>query len=185
LKSMKLQSLTFAPLSRQEDPFLPQILKRIGSLEVAEDLLQSAYLKAFASGFPDGSTESVEEWFLALIGREIRNYHLRRSRSRICQIEADELDRLSMEDLAIAESPVQCIQEALRLLNRDEARLITWIDLQGRFKADAARALNMAPGSVTVLHARALAKLRILLQEQCHACRVTCCPHSTSGRASA
>lgn len=173
-----------ASTSPDERAILHSIRRRLSVPDAAEEVLQSVYLELLRQGRNHGPQVYREVWFLERVNQEIRNFEMRIHRSRARSAEISDLDDLALGPAA-AEFPGACVHEALRSMAREEARLIVWIDLQGQRRADMARVLGVTFREISVRHGRALAKLRILLQEQCHACRVACCPYGSIGRHSA
>lgn len=162
-------------LLHEEGRFFAFIRRRVGSVEAAEDVLQSAYLKSLEKGHQLRSEERVTAWFFALIRRALIDHFRNPFNARTSQADVEWLDRVAEEDQELEGSALGCVQVAMRSLREDDARLITWVDLQGRPQDEVAAELGITTNALSVRMTRARQDLRARLQSLCRTCRATKC----------
>lgn len=152
--------------------FLFFLERRLGSREDAEDLLQSAFMKALEKGEPLRRGESAVAWFHRLLRRAIVD----RYRSNDARARALEEWQERADPFPEAESTIcQCIQDLLPALPEEQARLIRRIELDGRPPRDEARSLGISPNALAARLLRARRALFRELQRSCRVCAVHGC----------
>lgn len=169
-------------LLHEEGTFFAFIRRRVGTVEAAEDVLQSAYLKSLEKGHQVQSEENIKAWFFSLIRNALVDHFRNPSNARTSQMDADWLENVeSRDDQELADSAVGCVRVAMRSIREDDARLITWVDIQGRNQEEVAAELAISQNALSVRLARARKALRGSLRDLCQDCRVTKCMYCRCG----
>lgn len=160
-------------LRRQFFSFLE---RRLESRALAEDILQSAYLRALeASGYLRDS-ESATAWFYRILRNAIIDHYRRRS------VESAALDRWGreLETTELAEPELtgticKCITAALHTLTPSYASLVQEVDLGEASLTEYAEKHRITAGNAAVRAHRARTALRKKLMDCCGSCATHRC----------
>ena len=160
--------------------FLRFLERRVSSPAVAEDILQSAYLRAIQSSTPPDSPESSIAWFYRILRNAVVDHHRRRLvEDRALETWAAELNQTHEHILpphdATRQIVCRCIARVLPSLNPAYAEALEQVDLdEGSLAAFAARHA-ITPANATVRIHRARKALRQRLTKTCGACAIHAC----------
>ena len=151
--------------------FLAFLRRRVADTHVAEDILQSAYVRALESSHQLRADESVVAWFYRILRNAIiDNYRRRTTENAALERWAIELESASEAEPQLYDATCRCIEGALEVLRPAYAELLRAVDLaEGGLTAFAA-AHDISPANAAVRAHRARAALRKQLELCCGAC---------------
>ncbi len=178
---------TLAALLASRREFVAFVQRRVGDAELAEDLVQDAFVKGLRRGGQLRQAESVRAWFFRILRRAIVD------RARRERVVAATLDRAAAElqdDLAVARSVddhdvCACLLALVDALPPTQAAVLRRVELEGQsVKAFAAEAgIGESNAGVRVFRARRA--LRELVRKACGACAehgcLDCCCRKPGG----
>ena len=154
--------------------FLGFIERRVNDRALAEDILQTAYLRALNPGSPLREDESAVAWFYRILRNAIIDSYRRRTvESAALERWAQDLETENSHSQPIEETACQCISAALESLTPAYAALLREVDLGETTLAAYAKSHAVTPGNAAVRAHRARAALR----KQLILCCGTCATH--------
>lgn len=152
--------------------FLAFLEKRTGSREDAEEILQSAFVKAIEKGGSIRDGESVVAWFYRLLRNALTDHWRRRAADRRA-VEArsrETKEAADAADPALERVVCTCVKGLVPLLRTEYAVLIERVDLRDEEVAAAGRELGITAGNARVRLHRARAALRREVARACGTC---------------
>jgi RNA polymerase sigma-70 factor (ECF subfamily) len=152
--------------------FLAFLRKRVGSEADAEEILQSAFVKAIEKGGTLRDGESAVAWFYRLLRNALADHWRRRdAERRAVEARTREGKGASVDhDPALERLVCQCVKSLVPALKPEYAALIRRVDLADERVADAGRALGLSAGNARVRLHRARMALRRELARSCGTC---------------
>lgn len=170
----KLESLF--DLRRQ---FLGFVERRVNDRAAAEDILQTAYLRALDRGSGLRQDESAVAWFYRILRNAIIDHYRRgitegAARERF----ARELESEVVADPSLLTTACQCIA-ALETVSPTYAELLREVDLGEATLASYAESHGVTAGNAAIRAHRARAALRKQLIRSCGACAGEGCTDCT------
>lgn len=139
------------------------VIRQLGNLATAEDLLQDAFLKAIAEGAGFCQLENPRAW-LFRVTRNLLVDHYRRQKQTTG---LDEEPPAPVTEIAAIDSLAECLPHALQDLDETDREAIERCDLEGMKQADYARAKGISlPGAKSRVQ-RARKRLKQALQARC------------------
>lgn len=156
--------------------FLSFIRRRVPSAELAEDILQTAYLRAVQHSGSLHSGESSTAWFYRILRNAVIDFYRRRTvEDRALDAWAAELVTTVQPDVLTRDIVCQCIAQVLPSLKASYAQALAEIDLaEGTLATYAAQhGITLANATVRIHRARKALKQRLL--ETCGACALHAC----------
>jgi RNA polymerase sigma-70 factor (ECF subfamily) len=182
-----MSSSSLQNLLEQRASFLAFVNRRVRDTELAEDILQAAYVRALETSARVRDDGSVVAWFYAILRNSVVDHFRRRtSESSAYTRWAQELasQNEALVDPSTRSFVCGCIEHVLPLLRPAYAELLREIDLNEVPLAEFAERRNLTPGNVAVRAHRARAALRKQLALTCglcsvHACLDCNCKHQT------
>lgn len=177
-------SENFRSLLERHVAFLAFVQRRVQDRALAEDILQTAYLRALQRVDSVRDRSSAVPWFYAVL----RNAIIDHARSR--QSENSALERWAVElenngegvdftDELTRGIVCGCIEKLLPTLRPSYAEVLREVDLGGISIADFASAHNLKPGNAAVRSYRARAALKQELLRTCGVCSLHACLNCT------
>jgi RNA polymerase sigma-70 factor (ECF subfamily) len=164
----------YAELVRRHAPVALRTATLMGAGPDAEDVVQEAFVKAYAGldTFREGAP--FRPWLLRIVSNETRNLHRgagrRRSRERLAWERTERLLRGAepLESTLSAERRGLLLDLLRRLAERDRQVLVCryLLDLD---ETESAAVLGWPRGTVKSRSSRAIGRLRAMLEEQPHA----------------
>ncbi|NYF81171.1 RNA polymerase sigma factor [Granulicella arctica] len=156
--------------------FLGFVQRRVHERAVAEDILQTAYLRALESGSDLREDESAVAWFYRILRNAVIDHYRRRTtEGAALERWAHELETETSPDPLLHETSCQCIAGALDLLTPAYARLLREVDLGEVTLSSYAHSEGITPGNAAVRAHRARAALRKQLIRCCGTCATHGC----------
>jgi RNA polymerase sigma-70 factor (ECF subfamily) len=163
--------------------FLGFVQRRIADREVAEDILQAAYMRALQHEGDLQRNESIVGWFYRVLRNAVIDYYRRRSS------EEKALEGWSRELESAVSLPPEtehelcaCLKSVLGSIRPDYAELIRTVDLGEQPLQHFARDKNISATNAGVRAHRARAALRKQLIATCGSCAEHACLNCTCRR---
>jgi RNA polymerase sigma-70 factor (ECF subfamily) len=160
--------------------FLAFVQRRVQDRALAEDILQTAYLRAIQHVDTVRDRTSAVPWFYAVLRNAIIDYaRSRRSENSALERWAAELDQ-GHNNATFSHEPTRdivcgCIEKLLPTLRPSYAEILREVDLGDRPLADFAAARKLKPGNAAVRAHRARAALKQELIRTCGVCSLHAC----------
>jgi RNA polymerase sigma-70 factor (ECF subfamily) len=160
-------------LAENHRRFLAFLERRVPSRDIAEDILQDAFVRGIAKAPPLGSAESIVAWFYQVLRNAIVDYY-RRTGAR-----ARALDRFAREQAAAAQTPddaelmatvCECVRSLVPTLKPEYAEAIAKVDLDGVPLVAYALEQGITANNAGVRLHRAHRALKRRVQETCATC---------------
>jgi RNA polymerase sigma factor (sigma-70 family) len=156
--------------------FLGFIERRVDNPALAEDILQTAYLRVLDNGSQLRDDESAVAWFYRILRNAIIDSYRRRATEGAALARwAQELETETSSNPALEETACQCIAGALDRLTPAYATLLRAVDLGETTLANYAGGQGITPGNAAVRAHRARAALRKQLIRCCGTCATHGC----------
>jgi RNA polymerase sigma-70 factor (ECF subfamily) len=166
-------SEAYAELVRRHAPVALRTAALLGAGPDAEDVVQEAFVKAFAQldRFRDGAP--FRPWLLRIVTNETRNLHRgtgrRRERERVTWARTERLLASSDPvDSALSSERRRMLVGALGSLAERDRQVVVCRYLLDLDESESATVLGWPRGTVKSRLSRALARLQVLLEEESH-----------------
>lgn len=174
---------TVSALVEGHRSFLRFLEKRVESTAVAEEILQSAFVKALEKGSELRDGENAVAWFYRLLRNAVVDHFRRRDvERRGLAKEASEVASLPPNMDAEAKSAVcACMGELLPTLKPEYADVLRKVDLEEKPLAGFAEAEGISTNNATVRLHRARQSLKRQLERSCGTCATHGCLDCTCG----
>jgi RNA polymerase sigma factor (sigma-70 family) len=152
--------------------FLAFLKPRVGSTEVAEEILQAAFVKGLEKQTTLRDGESATAWFFRLLRNAVidhyrRNGAARRGHERFV---AENPEPTAELDAAIDAEVCACVDALIPTLKPEYADLLRRVELGGASVVDAAAELGVTPNNAAVRLHRARGALKKRLEQTCGTC---------------
>lgn len=145
--------------------------RRVPDPGLAEDILQTAYLRAFEHRDEFKPSESAMAWFYRLLRNAVIDTYRRQvSRDRAFEAWKRELEGSNQPSPDLQNEVCGCLQGILEGLKPEYAEAIHAVDLREQRVQDFARQHSISPSNAAVRVHRARAALRKQLLRTCAAC---------------
>lgn len=160
-------------IARGQARVVRALATRLGSRAEAEDVIQSALLRALDRAGDLRDRSKVVPWFrrilqATLVAHERRRAVDSRPRSRI----VGTLSLGGPGDIELYRETCQCLEAALEAVEPDDARLLRQIELEGKPLREVARALGVRTNTAAVRLHRARRELIRVWRDICRFCRL-------------
>lgn len=173
--ALPLTPETEQTLLENRQRFLSFLERRLGNRAVAEELLQSAFVRTIESGAAPGDGEGAITWFYRLL----RNALIDHFRKQTADARAGE--RLSREpaeqglDQELHQTVCACFKGLLPMLKPEYAEMVRRVDLDERPVTEVAAELGVTSNNASVRLHRARQALKRQLERACGACATHGC----------
>ena len=162
---------TFNSLLDLRRRFLSFLERRVDDRAIAEDILQSAYIRALEGKGRLREDESAVAWFYRILRNAVIDHYRRRTtEGAALERWALELENASVPEPQLQETTCQCIAGALEVIAPAYASLLREVDLKEGSLADYATVHSITLGNAGVRAHRARAALRKQLIRCCGTC---------------
>ena len=163
-------------LLAQRREFLQFLERRVSSASLAEDILQSAYLRALEHAGELSTHESSTAWFYRVLRNAVIDlYRHRQVEDRALSQWAKELETEVAADGLTRDLVCRCIGHVLPTLKPAYAEVLREVDLNEGTLAGFASRHKITSGNATVRVHRARKALKQRLIETCGACALHQC----------
>lgn len=170
-------------LLERHSAFLAFVQRRVQDRTLAEDILQSAYVRALQRADSVRDRSAVVPWFYSVLRNAIIDHaRSRQSENGALERWAAELENREGAHLGheITHDIVcRCIERLLPTLKPAYAEVLREVDLGGHSLAEFASRHKLTPGNVAVRSHRARAALKQELVRTCGVCSVHACVECT------
>ena len=161
--------------------FLQFLERRLGRSDLAEEILQEAYLKVSAArSLPD--EESAVAWFYRVLRNALVDHHRRAdSEQRALAALRDQPDAGAREgepDEALMRAVCQCINDLLGTLKPEHAHAVRRVDMEDASLPELATETGISNGNAAVRLHRARQAMRKRIEQCCGACSRHGCLHN-------
>lgn len=165
--------------------FLAFVTRRVGNPEVAEEILQNAFVKTLEHDTGFDREEGVVQWVYRLLRNAIidhaRSQDVRRRGLEKQQVEATMEQEGPAQDSTVKNEICGCMAELLPGLRPEYATMVQKVDLEERSVQDVAQELGISPNNATVRLHRARQALKKQLERSCGTCATHGCLDCSCG----
>lgn len=158
-------------LVASHDRFLSFLERRLCSREVAEDLLQQAFVRGIERGGAIRDGESAVAWFYRLLRNAVVD-HARRTGTAngVLRRWAEELGASQPVDESLHRTICACVSRLVDTLKPEYASAIRAVDVEGKPVGELAKQAGISPNSAGVRLHRARAALGERVRASCGPC---------------
>jgi RNA polymerase sigma-70 factor (ECF subfamily) len=182
---MSMNPEVVATLVKHQREFLAFLTPRVGSVEVAREVLQAAFVKGLEKGDSLHDEESAVAWFYRLLRNALVDAWRRQQREAHALEKETAQAPLSTEDVEKLEATVcGCVKDLASTLKPEYAAAVQRVDLEGTPVSAFAQEVGISSGNAAVRLHRARQALGRRLLELCGTCCAlgcvdcTCAPQS-------
>jgi RNA polymerase sigma-70 factor (ECF subfamily) len=181
--SERISDSAMQSLLQNRSQFLSFIERRVGSRELAEELLQEAYVRGIERGGALQADESARAWFYRLLKNAIVDRHRRSAASgRALEAWATELETAGDPNSVVHDAVCRCVSGLVDTLKPEYQAPLRAIDLDGRELRDFAQESGISPNNAAVRLHRAREALGERVRAMCGACATHGCMNCTCDR---
>lgn len=156
--------------------FLAFIEKRVESREVAEDILQSAFVRGIEKGGAVREDQSAVAWFYRLLRNAIIDHYRRSGASaRLQQTLLLELPQAIGQSEPLEKEVCECVLHLAGTLKTEYQQAIQIVDLQEGSLAELGSQAQISTGNAAVRVHRARAALKERVRTTCGLCATHGC----------
>lgn len=167
----RISDQALSRLLEQREKFLAFLQRRVESREVAEDILQAAFVRGLEKGGDLRDEESSVGWFYRVLRNAIiDHYRQNASHSRAAEEWVRELETETKPDAMIHDVACGCVKLALVELKPEYREAIEAVDLEDRSLRELAEKSGIAENNAGVRVHRARQALRKAVVETCGTC---------------
>ena len=152
--------------------FLAFLERRVRSREIAEDILQDAFVRGVTKAPDIRDDEAIQAWFYRVLPHAIVD-HYRRSGAEqraYAQVIAETPDSVTPTDSELFETVCACVRDLVGTLKPEYAAAIQRVDLEGTPVKAFAGEQGITPNNAAVRLHRAHQALKKQLTESCGTC---------------
>jgi len=172
-KAPEIVDPSIEALATHRKMFLGFLVKRLGNLAEAEDVLQEFCLKVMTRKDQLRETEKLNAWLYSVLRSTLNDHYRKNSRNRRLSAAFEQEQNSADLTEAGAEEYVhicECVRGLVPSMRPDQGELIRRIDLEDESRASVAKDLDLTLGALGVRLHRARATLRDQLLGHCGCC---------------
>lgn len=157
--------------------FLAFLERRVGSRDVAEDILQEAFVRSLDRVDSIRQTDSAVAWFYRVLRNAITD-HFRRQEVRdrtLTRVSAEAGEETPAADEELEAVVCACVMQLVDTLKPEYAAAVRRVDLDGASVRSYAEESGITPGNAGVRLHRAREALRRQLARACGTCATHGC----------
>jgi RNA polymerase sigma-70 factor (ECF subfamily) len=155
----------------QREKFLAFLQRRVESREVAEDILQAAFVRGIEHGGELRDEESAVAWFYRMLRNAVvDHYRHKATQDRAAEQWVRELEAETKPDAMIQDVACGCVKEVLVELKPEYREAIQLVDLEDRSLRELAAKVGIAENNAGVRVHRAREALRKAVKTACGTC---------------
>ena len=167
-------------LLAQRRQFLAFVQRRVSDIGLAEDILQTAYLRAFEHRDEFNPSESAVAWFYRLLRNAvIDSYRRHASKARALEAWTRELDTQAQASPDLQSEVCACLHGIIDGLKPEYSEILRAVDLGEQRVQDFAEQHSLSTSNAGVRVHRARAALRKQLLRTCATCAEHGCVNCT------
>jgi RNA polymerase sigma-70 factor (ECF subfamily) len=154
--------------------FLDFLSRHVSKPELAEEILQSAFVRTLEKGASIRDPEAIVPWFYRLLRNAAIDHYRRRTTEAKTQTELTELTSPSFE-LELKDVVCTCVGALLPNLRAEYAEMLQRVDLEDTSVTELATQLGISPNNAMVRLHRARQALRREVERCCGTCAAHGC----------
>jgi RNA polymerase sigma factor (sigma-70 family) len=167
-------------LALQRNQFLHFVQRRVNSPAIAEDIIQSAYIRAIEHAPALRKEESAVAWFYRILRNAVIDYYRHRAaEDHALEQWAQDLATGPAPDPQTEEIVCGCIDQVLPTLKPSYTEILRSVDLAGQNLESFATKAGISAGNAAVRIHRARQALKKELIRVCSACAKLACANCT------
>ncbi len=148
-------------LLEHREKFLGFVQRRVESREVAEDILQNAFVRGLEKGGELREEESAVAWFYRMLRNAVIDHYRRKaSKSKVIQEWVEGLEVGTQPDEMIKDVACACVNEVLEDLKPEYRDAIRTADIEERSLRELAESAGISENNAAVRVHRAREALR-------------------------
>jgi RNA polymerase sigma factor (sigma-70 family) len=169
VESAPLSATATATLVAHHDRFLAFLQKRVGDREVAEEILQAAFVRGVERGGALRDDENAVAWFFRLLRNALAD-HWRGQALERRHFVAQSSEASAPDDEELHRTICACVDGLLGTLKPEYAEALRRVDLGGASVADYAASAGVTANNASVRLHRARKALHERLVRACGTC---------------
>jgi RNA polymerase sigma factor (sigma-70 family) len=152
--------------------FLSFLERRVPSREIAEDILQDAFVRGITKAPPMQDSESITAWFYRVLRNAIVDHyrHAGAEQRAYAQVMAEAEDSVTPSDSELFETVCACVNDLIGTLKPEYAASIRRVDLEGTPVKTFAVEQGISANNAAVRLHRAHQALKKQVKESCGTC---------------
>ena len=158
--------------------FLAFLERRAGRRELAEEILQDAFVRGLAHGDSLRDAESATAWFYRVLRNALTD-HYRRQSARARALDAAQHELSEVADEEIMNEACACVTALVDTLKPEYAEAVRQVDLAGLSVQSYAAAAGITANNAGVRLHRAREALRKQVAKSCGTCALHGCVDCT------
>jgi RNA polymerase sigma factor (sigma-70 family) len=166
---------SLAALLTQRAQFLAFVRRRVNDTELAEDILQAAYMRALEKSDGLREEESAVAWFYRVLRNAVIDYYRRRATESSAMEQWGREVETTVPDASTRTFVCGCIEHVLPTLRPAYAEILREVDLTEKSLGAFAAEHGVSAGNAAVRAHRARAALKRALAKTCGACSLHAC----------
>jgi len=173
-----MSDATLQTLLDRRAGFLAFVHRRVADPALAEDILQTAFVRALERSAGLRKDESAVAWFYSVLRNAVVDHYRRRAtENKVIEPWADGLDAgaAAPPDASTRTFVCGCIEHVLPTLKPAYVEVLREVDLEEMSLVLFAKKHELTPGNAAVRAHRARAALRRELARVCGACSIHAC----------
>jgi RNA polymerase sigma-70 factor (ECF subfamily) len=165
-----------AALVENHRAFLRFLVRRVGGMDAAEEVLQQFYLRAVSKAAGLRQSESVIAWLYRLLRTTLVDHYRRETARQRRESDYAQLEILSNQDrdVEMEKAICTCFEALLPTLKPDYAEILLRVDLRGAAPRQVAQDMGLDPNNVRVRLHRARQAMKSSLLQSCKSCTKQC-----------
>lgn len=173
----EIDSKIIQSLLDNQKKFLGFLERRVGSRQLAEEILQDAYVKTIEKGSHLREDEGAVSWFYRLLRNAVIDGYRRNSTKEKALSAKFEQDKLLSEELdpEIENAICGCMRTLLPGLKDEYADILNKVDLEEKNLSEIAEEQGISINNANVRLHRARLALKRQLERSCGACAAHGC----------
>jgi RNA polymerase sigma-70 factor (ECF subfamily) len=171
-------------LAENHGRFLRFLERRVGRRDLAEEILQDAFVRGLARADSVQASESAVAWFYRLLRNALVDHHRRQDSERRA-LQAAAAEPSAAGDAELMNVVCSCVDDLLATLKPEYAQVLRSVDMNGSTVSAFAAEAGITPGNAAVRVHRARQALKKRVEESCGTCAEHACLDCECKRASA
>ena len=152
--------------------FLSFLARRVRSREIAEDILQDAFVRGITKAPDIRDDEAITAWFYRVLRNAVIDHYRRQGAEQRAyeHVLAESDDRVTPSDTEMFEEVCGCVRDLIGTLKPEYASAIQRVDLEGAPVKTFADEQGITPNNAAVRLHRAHQALKKQVTEACGTC---------------